>query len=226
MSKTIIRAKDLKKYFQVGTVEIRALDGVSFEIQEGEMLAIIGPSGSGKSTLMNMIGALDVPSSGTIEIDGVELYNQSEKELSELRGKKVGFVFQQFNLISYLSALDNVALPLVYQGIPQKERVRRAKLALTKVGLENRMDHFPRQLSGGQKQRVAIARAIVAEPSIVLADEPTGALDSKTSKEVMELFSLLNSEGRTIVVVTHDLSIAGSLPRQIRIRDGKIVETL
>ena len=220
----VIKVEDLKKYFNVGNTVVKALDGVSFEIKRGEMLAIIGPSGSGKSTLMNMLGALDVPSSGFVEIDGIKLARQSEKELAVIRGKKVGFVFQQFNLISYLSSLDNVSLPLVYQGVSKKERVIRARKALEKVGLSERMDHFPRQLSGGQKQRVAIARALVVEPSIILADEPTGALDSKTSADVLELFNNLNSEGRTIIVVTHDMQIAGKMKRQIKIRDGVIEE--
>ncbi len=220
----VIRAVDIRKIYSMGEVEVRALDGVSAEIESGELLSIIGPSGSGKSTLMNIIGCLDIPTSGHIEIDGVRTSGMSEKELSNIRGKKVGFVFQQYNLLSYLTVIENVALPLIYQNVGSRERLERAAAALEKVGLSNRLRHLPRELSGGQKQRTAIARSIVAEPSIILADEPTGALDSRTGLEIMSLFAKLNEDGATIIIVTHDNSIAGMCRRTIRIKDGRIDE--
>lgn len=218
----VISVKDIKKYYDSNEVRVKALDGVSFEIVKGDMVSIMGPSGSGKSTLMNMIGCLDVPTSGEIIIDGEKTSGCSEKQLAIIRGKKVGFVFQQFNLLPYLTALENVAMPLIYQGIKEKERLRRATVALEKVGLDKRMKHLPSELSGGQKQRVAIARAIVTEPSIILADEPTGALDSKTGEEVMALFHSLNNEGRTIIIVTHDIRVGNECRTIIRIKDGRI----
>lgn len=203
---------------------VKALDGVTFDIKSGDMVSIMGPSGSGKSTLMNMIGCLDVPTSGDVIIDGENTSGCNEKRLSIIRGRKVGFVFQQFNLLSYLTALENVAMPLIYQGVKEKERLDRAKLALEKVALSARMTHLPTELSGGQKQRVALARAIVTEPSIILADEPTGALDSKTGLEVMELFHSLHADRRTIIIVTHDAKVGAECNTKIRIKDGRIEE--
>ena len=219
----LIEVRDLTRYYIMGEVCVKALDGVSFDINRGEMVAIMGPSGSGKSTLMNMIGCLDVPTSGTIKIDGESTSGLSEKELSRIRGRKVGFVFQQFNLLPYFDAIQNVAMPLVYQGVKEKERIEKAEEALKKVGLSERMHHLPTELSGGQKQRVALARAIVTNPSIILADEPTGALDSKTGEDVMKLFHSLHGEGRTIIIVTHDARVGGECERMIRISDGKIL---
>lgn len=220
---SLISVKNLTHYYSVGDMCVKALNGVTFDIQKGEMVAIVGPSGSGKSTLMNMIGCLDVPTSGEIYIDGEATMGLSEKELSKIRGRKVGFVFQQFNLLPYFDAVHNVAVPLIYQGVNEKERKRRAEEALVKVGLKDRMKHLPTELSGGQKQRVALARAIVTEPSIILADEPTGALDTATGKEVVSLFHTLNDEGRTIIIVTHDPRVALECKRELKIQDGKLV---
>lgn len=224
MSEVLISVKNIKRYYDTSEISVKAVDDVSFEIMRGDMVSIMGPSGSGKSTLMNIIGCLDVPTEGEIIIDGEKTSGCNEKSLSIIRGRKVGFVFQQFNLLSYLTALQNVALPLIYQGVKEKERLERASIALKKVGLEKRMLHLPTELSGGQKQRTAIARAIVTEPSIILADEPTGALDSKTGEEVMALFHSLNEEGRTIIIVTHDIKVGNQCKRMIKIRDGHIVE--
>ena len=218
----VIKTEDIRKTYSMGEVEVKALDGVSVTIGKGEMLSITGPSGSGKSTLMNIIGCLDVPTSGRIEIDGVCTSGLGERDLSLIRGRKVGFVFQQYNLLSYLTVIENVALPLVYQNVGEKERFSRAAAALEQVGLSDRLRHLPRELSGGQKQRTAIARSIVANPSIILADEPTGALDSRTGLEIMALFKKLNSNGATIIIVTHDNSIAEMCGRSIRIRDGRV----
>lgn len=222
MSNNIIRAETLVKVYTMGEIEVRALNGVSFVVNEGEMLSIMGPSGSGKSTLMNMLGCLDTPTDGELYIDGEKTKGLSEDKLTLIRGHKIGFVFQQFNLIPYFNAIDNVSLPLIYQGVKEKERTRRAEEALVKVGLKDRMKHLPKELSGGQKQRVALARAIVTSPSIILADEPTGALDSKTGEDVMNLFHTLHSEGRTIIIVTHDINVGKNAERIIRIKDGRI----
>ena len=208
----------------MGDNEVRALDGVGFTIEKGEMLAIMGPSGSGKSTLMSIIGCLDVPTSGRYTIDDVAVENMDETRLAEVRGRKIGFVFQQFNLLARTSALENVKLPLTYAGVSGKERDERAMKALERVGLGKRTHHAPNELSGGQQQRVAIARAIVNEPAILLADEPTGALDSKTGVEIMDLFQSLHREnGQTVILVTHDAYVARHTDRIIRISDGKIV---
>jgi putative ABC transport system ATP-binding protein len=203
---------------------VRALDGASFTINKGEMVAIMGPSGSGKSTLMSIIGCLDVPSSGKYILDGVAVENLDEKKLAEIRGKKIGFVFQQFNLLARTSALENVMLPLTYAGVSGKERNDRALKALERVRLSDRKDHAPNELSGGQQQRVAIARALVNEPAILLADEPTGALDSKTSIEIMDLFQNLHQEhGQTVILVTHDAYVARHTDRIIKLSDGRII---
>ena len=221
---TVISFEDVRRYYVVGENVIRALDGISFDIISGSFLAIMGPSGSGKSTLMNLIGCLDTPTSGVIRIDGETLGDMGEDELALIRNRKIGFVFQNFNLLPKLSALDNVMVPLLYRGIPLKERKEKAEALLEKVGLGDRMKHRPTELSGGQKQRVAIARALSNNPSIILADEPTGALDSKTGDQIMELFENLNDEGRTIVFVTHDRTLGARCRSSISIRDGRIVD--
>jgi len=220
----MIRAQDLTKVYQMGDNEVRALDGASFTINKGEMIAIMGPSGSGKSTLMSIIGCLDVPSSGKYSLDDVSVETLDESKLAEVRGRKIGFVFQQFNLLARTSALENVMLPLTYAGYSGREREDRARKALERVGLGDRTHHAPNELSGGQQQRVAIARAIVNEPNILLADEPTGALDSKTGVEIMDLFQRLHKEnGQTVILVTHDSYVARHTERIIKISDGKIV---
>lgn len=218
----VIRTENLYRLFKVGDETVHALDGITFSIFKGDMVSIMGPSGSGKSTLMNMLGCLDRPTSGEIFIDGVSTSVLNDKQLSYLRGHKVGFVFQHFNLLPYFTAIENVAMPLIYQGYKEKERLEMAKNALVKLGLENRLYHKPSELSGGQKQRVALSRAIVTNPSIILADEPTGALDSTTGREVMNLFHSLNREGRTVIIVTHDKKIGDECHTKIHIKDGKI----
>ncbi|MFA5467482.1 MAG: ABC transporter ATP-binding protein [Sphaerochaetaceae bacterium] len=224
MSKEVIKLHDVKRYFLMGEYIVKALDGISLSIKAGEFTAIMGPSGSGKSTLMNLIGCLDTPTEGLIEIDGDETLGMSEGALAYIRNQKVGFVFQQFNLLGKINALENVMTPLLYAGMGARERKEKAKMALERVGLGDRMRHRPNELSGGQKQRVAIARALVNNPSILLADEPTGALDTHTGLQIMELFDELNAEGRTVVVVTHDHDVASLAKRQIRVRDGRLEE--
>lgn len=220
----MIHVEELTKVYQMGDNEVRALDGVDFTIEKGEMVSIMGPSGSGKSTLMSIIGCLDVPTSGHYTIDGVAVENMDETRLADVRGRKIGFVFQQFNLLARTSALENVKLPLTYAGVSGKERDDRAMKALERVGLGKRTHHAPNELSGGQQQRVAIARAIVNEPAILLADEPTGALDSKTGVEIMDLFQSLHREnGQTVILVTHDSYVARHTERIIKISDGRIV---
>lgn len=220
----MISVKNLKKTHLLGGEEVHALDDVSLLIKEHEFVAIIGQSGSGKSTFMNMLGCLDRPDSGEITLDGTDILKCKEKELSVIRNKKIGFIFQQFHLLPKLSALENVELPLIYQGMPTKKRREKAVKALKAVGLEKRMNHKPNQLSGGQQQRVAIARALVGEPSLILADEPTGNLDSRLGKEIMMLLHNLHEEGNTIVLITHDNNVAMEAPRQVQISDGKIIK--
>lgn len=220
----MISVKNLKKTYFLGGEEVHALDDVSLSIKEHEFVAIIGQSGSGKSTFMNMLGCLDRPDSGEITLDGTDILKCKEKELSVIRNKKIGFIFQQFHLLPKLSALENVELPLIYQGMPTKKRREKAVKALKAVGLEKRMNHKPNQLSGGQQQRVAIARALVGEPSRILADEPTGNLDSRSGKEIMMLLHNLYEEGNTIVLITHDNNVAMEAPRQVQISDGKIIK--
>lgn len=220
--RAVITLRDVKRYFMVGDFVVKALDGVTMDILEGDFAAIMGPSGSGKSTMMNLVGCLDTPTSGDIRIDGEDTSGMNEAELAFIRNQKVGFVFQQFNLLGKLTALENVVTPLLYAGISVRERKERAVTALERVGLADRMKHRPNELSGGQKQRVAIARALVNNPAILLADEPTGALDSNTGNQIMELFEELNSEGRTVVLVTHDRELGMRCHRQVRIRDGRL----
>ena len=220
----LISVKNLKKTYLLGGEEVHALDDVSLSIEEHEFVAITGQSGSGKSTFMNMLGCLDRPDSGEITLDGTDILKCKEKELSVIRNKKIGFIFQQFHLLPKLSALENVELPLIYQGMPTKKRREKAVKALKEVGLEQRMNHKPNQLSGGQQQRVAIARALVGEPSLILADEPTGNLDSRSGKEIMTLLHNLHEEGNTIVLITHDNNVAMEAPRQVQISDGKIIK--
>jgi putative ABC transport system ATP-binding protein len=207
-----------------GSPPVRALDGVTLSIEAQELVALVGPSGSGKSTLLNIVGALDLPTSGTVRVDGQDVGALSDAALSAVRGRSIGFVFQHFHLLEGQSALDNVATGLLYRGVPAAERRERAAVALERVGLGHRLSHRPRALSGGERQRVAIARAIVGEPAIVLADEPTGNLDTRTGVEVLERLEQLHAEGATIVVITHDPGIAARLPRQVSIRDGRITD--
>ncbi|MBD5428739.1 MAG: ABC transporter ATP-binding protein [Treponema sp.] len=221
-AKRVIGMTNVTKVYTMGEESVHALRGISFEIKQGEFVSIMGPSGSGKSTCMNMIGCLDRPTSGIVEIGGKETAQMSERELAVLRNKTVGFVFQQYHLLPSMTVLENVMLPLRYQNIDHAERRDRAHTALKRVGLENRLAHLPNELSGGQKQRVAIARATVTRPSIILADEPTGALDSSTGDAVLELFGEINAAGTTIVIVTHDPKIGASTKRCIRILDGLI----
>lgn len=224
MADVVVKVENVFKRYIMGDNEVVALNGISFEIEQGEFLSIMGPSGSGKSTCMNMIGCLDRPTSGLVEINGKETAKMSEKELAVLRNKTVGFVFQQYHLIPSMTILENVMLPLKYQHIEKSKRVELAKEALAAVGLGERIKHRPHELSGGQKQRVAIARAMITNPKILLADEPTGALDSVTGKQVMEMFRRINKEkGTTIIIVTHDPGIGASTERCIRILDGQIV---
>jgi putative ABC transport system ATP-binding protein len=218
----LLQLEEVKKVYVMGSEPVRALDGVSIEIERGEFVAIMGSSGSGKSTLMNILGCLDRPSAGRYLLDGRDVSRLDKDHLAEIRNHLLGFVFQSFNLLPRTSAVENVELPLLYQGVPTRDRVHRARLALERVGLATRFDHHPSQLSGGQQQRVAIARALVSEPKLILADEPTGNLDSKTSVEVMSLFQSLGSTGITVVLVTHEPDIAQYAARVIEMRDGKV----
>lgn len=218
----MIKISNMSKIYKMGTIEVAALKDVSFEVKKGEFVAIIGPSGSGKSTLMNMIGCLDTPTSGEYILDGVNVSKLNDDQLANIRNSKIGFIFQQFNLLAKLNAIENVELPLIYRNVSAKEREDRALEALRVVGLEDRIDHRPNQLSGGQQQRVAIARAIAGHPPMILADEPTGALDSKSGKEVLETLMDLNKKGSTIVLITHDMGVASKAKRIIKIMDGRI----
>ncbi|BCI76069.1 ABC transporter ATP-binding protein [Vibrio cholerae] len=219
----LVELQQICKHYTSGQNVVKALDGVDLTIRHGEFLAILGPSGSGKSTLMNVLGCLDKPTAGRYQLDGHPVDSLSTQQLAAIRNQKIGFVFQSFNLLEYARALDNVALPLVYAGVKAKDRRRRATELLTRVGLADRLDHKPNQLSGGQKQRVAIARALINQPQILLADEPTGALDSKSGAEIEALFNELHREGRTIIVVTHDNELAKRTKRIVTIRDGQVV---
>ncbi|MDT3698113.1 MAG: ABC transporter ATP-binding protein [Thermincola sp.] len=220
----VIRLVDIRKYYQTGPVTVKALDGVNVEVQTGELLAIIGPSGSGKSTMMNVLGCLDVPTGGEYYLDGREISKFDEDELADIRNKKIGFIFQNFNLLSRLTALENVELPLIYRGIGAAERRERATKALDMVGLQDRIQHTPTELSGGQQQRVAIARALAGDPPVILADEPTGNLDSKSGKEVMEILKDLHNGGKTVIIITHDLAVAAQAERVIKMHDGRVID--
>ena len=220
---TLIEAKDLEKLYRMGDETVHALDGVSFSIPRGDYCAIVGPSGSGKSTLMNIIGGLDTPTRGRIVIAGNDIGEMNDDDLAVFRNQTIGFVFQSFNLLPRLTALENVEPPMIYGGVEPKLRTQRAAELLERVGLENRMDHRPTQLSGGQQQRVAIARALAGKPALILADEPTGALDTTTGIEILNLFGQLNREGATVVIVTHDHDVARATRRTIEMRDGRIV---
>lgn len=222
MKEKVIEIENIEKNYQVGTQVVRALRGVTTSIDRGDYVAIMGPSGSGKSTLMNIIGALDTPSVGDYILNGTNVSHLTDEKLAEIRNKEIGFVFQTFNLLHQYNALENVMLPLIYSGVQKAERIERAKEALTKVGLDDRMDHKPNELSGGQRQRVAVARALINNPSIILADEPTGNLDTKTSIDIMRLFNEIHAQGNTIVLVTHEEDIAQHAHRIIRLRDGMI----
>ena len=218
----LIQIRGSKKIYKMGTQEVRALNGIDLEIRKNEYVAIMGPSGSGKSTLMNLLGCLDTPTEGTYILNGTDVSQMRDDQLAEVRNKEIGFVFQSFNLLPRYNALNNVALPLIYAGLPRQEREREAKKALVNVDLEDRMDHKPNELSGGQKQRVALARAMVNNPSIILADEPTGNLDTKTSLDIMALFEQVYAKGNTIIVVTHEEDIARYARRVVRLRDGLV----
>lgn len=220
----MIAIKDLHKSYKMGSNVLHVLKGINFNVEEGEMVAIMGSSGSGKSTLLNIVGMLDLLDTGSYTLDGVPIVNLNETKAAKYRNKFLGFIFQSFNLINYKTALENVALPLYYQRIPKKERDEKALQYLTKVGLANWATHLPSELSGGQKQRVAIARALAAQPKVLLADEPTGALDSTTSYEVMQLLQEINDEGKTLLVVTHEEDIAKMCKRIVQLKDGIIIE--
>ena len=221
--KPLVEFKNIYKIYKMGDSEVRALDGVSFSVFEGEFVAIIGQSGSGKSTCMNIIGCLDTPTEGTYLLNGNDVSKLTDDEQSEIRNKTLGFIFQQYNLLPKLNILENVKLPLMYKGLKESEQTERAMEALKRVGIADKYHHKPSQLSGGQQQRASIARALAGSPSVILADEPTGALDSKTSEEVIDFLITLNSQGNTIILITHDNSIAAKAKRVIRIQDGKIV---
>jgi putative ABC transport system ATP-binding protein len=221
---SIIEIQGLTKWYKIGHEVVKALNGVNLTVSKNEYLALMGPSGSGKSTLMNIIGCLDTPTSGMYKLNGPDVAKLTDSQLAEIRNKEIGFVFQTFNLLPRYSALENVALPLVYAGIPKEERIRLATRALEQVGLQDRMKHKPNELSGGQRQRVAVARALVNNPSIILADEPTGNLDTKTSYEIMALFEEIHNHGNTIILVTHEEDIARHAKRIVRLRDG-VIET-
>lgn len=222
MAQTIIEIKDIKRNFPLGSETVYVLKGIDLKIDKGDYVALMGPSGSGKSTLMNLLGCLDTPTSGHYVLNGKDVSQMVDDELATIRNKEIGFVFQTFNLLPRTTALDNVALPMVYAGYNKAERNSRATEVLQQVGLGDRMDHHPNQLSGGQRQRVAVARALVNKPSIILADEPTGNLDSKTSVEIMQLFDAIHQQGNTVILVTHEEDIAAHAHRIIRLRDGRI----
>ncbi len=222
----MLQMSGVRKTYSTGVVEVEALRGINLDVDAGEYLAIMGPSGSGKSTLMHIIGCLDVPTAGTYLLDGTDVSSMSERQLAEVRNKKIGFVFQQFNLLASLTAIRNVELPLVYAGVPAAERRERAMAALEKVGLAQRVQHRPGELSGGQQQRVSVARALVTDPALILADEPTGALDSHSTAEILELFGELNESGRTIVVITHEAEVGQRAKHLVHIYDGLLRESV
>ena len=222
----VIKIRNITRDFPLGQEIVKVLKGIDLDINKGEYVALMGPSGSGKSTLMNLLGCLDTPTGGSYQLNGIDVSSMTDDQLAEIRNKEIGFVFQTFNLLPRTTALDNVALPMVYAGASKAERHERAKKVLADVGLADRMDHKPNQLSGGQRQRVAVGRALVNEPSIILADEPTGNLDSKTSVEIMQLFDAIHKAGNTVIIVTHEEDIAAHAHRVIRLRDGVIESDL
>ena len=222
---TIIELKKVKKHYHMGESIVKAVDGVDVKINRGDFIVIMGPSGSGKSTMMNMVGALDLATEGDIFLDNQNIGHLEESELAQIRGSKIGFVFQTFNLIPTLTALENISLPMIFQGIGKRERVERGEKILEDVKLSHRRDHFPNELSGGERQRVAIGRALANNPEVILADEPTGNLDSKTGSEIMRLFEDLNKKGKTIILVTHDQGLLKHAQKTLKIRDGKIVKS-
>lgn len=221
--KELIKLENVSKRYKMGESIVQAIAGINLKIHYGDFVAIVGPSGSGKSTMMNMVGALDLATTGDIYLDNIDIEKLSESGLAQIRGKKIGFIFQTFNLIPTLNALENVMLPMIFQGVPRKERIERAKELLDEVKLSHRLYHLPNELSGGERQRVAIARALANDPEIILADEPTGNLDSKTGEEILNRFIELNKQGKTIIMITHDNELAKKAKRIVRIRDGKIV---
>lgn len=225
LEKHVFRLKEVYRSFQLGSVEVKVLKGINLDVKRGEFVVITGESGSGKSTLMNLLGMLDVASSGVLEFDAENVTSLSDDELSDIRGKKIGFIFQQFHLLGTLNAQENVALPLLFQGVSEEERLEKAAKMLKKVGLDDRMDHKPSELSGGQQQRVAIARALVNDPEVILADEPTGNLDSVTSVEVIDIIRKLHKEGSTIILITHDKSLVKFGSRHIVLKDGLVVKS-
>jgi putative ABC transport system ATP-binding protein len=220
----IIELKDVCRYYHLGDSEIKALCDVDLQIKRGDFLAIVGPSGSGKSTMMNLVGALDLSSRGDIFLDGQNIEHLPESELAQIRGKKIGFVFQTFNLIPTLNAIENIALPMIFHGVGKEERMKRAEKIIEEVGLAHRKNHFPKELSGGERQRVAIGRALANDPEVILADEPTGNLDSHTGLEIIKLFTELNKKGKTIILVTHNLDLIKYAQKVLKISDGKIIE--
>lgn len=222
MLQKVIEIKNIGKTYKIGALEVQALKSIDLVINKGEYVALMGPSGSGKSTLMNILGCLDTPTFGLYNLNGTDVSGMNDNELAEIRNKEIGFVFQVFNLLARNTAIENVALPLVYAGVSKKERIERAKVTLTNVGLSDRVEHKPNELSGGQRQRVAIARALVNNPAIILADEPTGNLDSKTSYEIMDLIEEIHQKGNTVIIVTHEEAIAKRAKRIVRLRDGLI----
>jgi len=219
----IIRLKDVAKYYHMGNETVKALDEISINIYQGEFVAIVGPSGSGKSTAMNLVGALDLATKGEIYLDNVNIEKLEESDLAQIRGKRIGFIFQTFNLINTLTALENVMLPMIFQGKAYEERVVRAKELLIKMGLEHRFTHLPQEMSGGERQRVAVARALTNDPEVILADEPTGNLDTKRGEEIAQMLNQLNKEGKTIILITHDMYVAKHASKRYHLRDGKIV---
>jgi len=224
-TQTIIELDNVHRDFEMGDSVVHALDGINVKINKGDFVVIIGPSGSGKSTLMNMVGALDLATKGEIYLDNQDIEHLDESELAQIRGSKIGFVFQTFNLIPTLTAIENIALPMIFHGINKKERIKRAEKILKSVKLEHRRTHLPNELSGGERQRVAIGRALANDPEVILADEPTGNLDTKTGSEIMKLFADLNKKGKTIILVTHDLALVKHAQKVLKIQDGKIVSS-
>lgn len=220
----VLKLEDVYKIYSLGGETVSAVNGISLSIEKGDFVALIGPSGSGKSTAMNLVGCLDTASKGNIYLDSIDIQKFSESDLAQIRGKKIGFIFQTFNLIPSLSALENVSLPMTFQNVPRAQRIKKAKALLEQVGLENRMHHLPNQLSGGQRQRVAIARSLVNDPEIILADEPTGNLDTKTGGEIMQILQDLNRKGKTIILVTHNHELTKLAKRVVTLKDGKIQE--